>query len=208
MAKQIHIHLHSKAKDATPTDAQVNAYIALRKETDKLAAELEKREDQGLSVTPAMRNQLEQARKKENAVSTEIKQAARASGKFKDATEQINLSKVLAKFPGLKAYGLFDVTLMNGYVHTGSTYDIPREEMAALTAFVKSIATVKDADVKYVSKVDIRMPLDPVLRKASGAILGAGTVFYKNSDGTYTPYFARNSSISLRLPDSNFKIEK
>lgn len=68
-------------KDAA-SQAQIDAYIALRKETDKLAKELEKREDQGLTVTPAMRNKLNEARAKENNVSTYIKQAARESGKI------------------------------------------------------------------------------------------------------------------------------
>ena len=63
-----------------------------------------------------------------------------------DASESISLSKVLTKFPEAKAFGLARVDYNNGEVHTSSHYDLPKELAAKIEAFVKSIATVKDAE--------------------------------------------------------------
>jgi len=41
---------------------------------------------------------------------------------------------------------------------------------------------------KYVLKVDLRMPIDPVWGRRSGAIIPRGTVFYKEAFG-YRPWF-------------------
>jgi hypothetical protein len=86
MATHIHVHLapkktvDRKVKDATPTDVEVRAYVQLRKDNDKLYAEIEKKEDQGVFVPRELRNKAEQGRQKENSIRTEIKQAARAKG--------------------------------------------------------------------------------------------------------------------------------
>ena len=86
MTTHIHVHIAKKVsdrkiKDATvPTDAEIKAYVKLRKENDKLYAEIEKNEDQGVTVPRELRNKAEAGRQKENSISNEIKQAARAKG--------------------------------------------------------------------------------------------------------------------------------
>lgn len=68
-------------KDAAePTAAEIQAYVNLRKETDKLAAAVEKKEDQGVFVSPQERQKLRELTAKENAVRNEVKWAARAKG--------------------------------------------------------------------------------------------------------------------------------
>jgi len=61
---------------------------------------------------------------------------------IKDASEEISISKVLAKFPDLKAFGLSKVTYMNGQVYIVSTYEIPRDKVSAVETFVKTIKTI------------------------------------------------------------------
>lgn len=63
--------------------------------------------------------------------------------------EAINLTSVLNKFPSLRAYGLSSITYRSGEVYTVSTYDLPKEDLASLIAYVKSIKTVKDAERLY-----------------------------------------------------------
>lgn len=62
----------------------------------------------------------------------------------KDASEEINLSKVLAEFPGLKAYGLSKITYAQGEVILISVYDIPRVVVQSIGNYVRTIKTVKD----------------------------------------------------------------
>lgn len=65
-----------------------------------------------------------------------------ANNKAKDVLERINLSQVLAKFPSLKSYGLLSVYCMNGEIAIVSTYNVPKEMLQELKAFVKTIKTV------------------------------------------------------------------
>lgn len=127
--------------------------------------------------------------------------APRQITKTKDASEAISLSKVLAKYPTLRAYSLSEVTYRNGEVYTVSAYDIPREEMRALEAFVKSIKTVKDAGNKFVTKADIKMPVAPELGNQSGKILPSGSVVYKEGSG-YRPWF-HNGNFRLNISANN-----
>ena len=82
-------------KDASPSDSEISAYIACRKETDKLSAEIEKKEDQGVHVPPALRQKLRELAAKENKFSNEVKQAARAKG-FTDAANPAQIEKEIA----------------------------------------------------------------------------------------------------------------
>ncbi len=72
----LHVSKAVKVNDVV-TPSQIQAYLNARKEVDQIAAVIEKKEDQGVSISVLLRNQLEQARKKENSFPTEVKQAAR-----------------------------------------------------------------------------------------------------------------------------------
>ena len=65
-------------------------------------------------------------------------------GKVKDASEEISLSKILAQFPSLRAYGLSKVGYMDGEVYVISTYNIPRDVFQSVSNYVRTIKTVKD----------------------------------------------------------------
>lgn len=73
----LHVSKAVKVNDNTVTPSQIQAYLNARKEVGQIAAVIKKKEDQGVSISPLLSSQLEQARKKENSFSTEIKQAAR-----------------------------------------------------------------------------------------------------------------------------------
>lgn len=95
----------TNTEDAEPSDAEIRAYVALRKEVDRLYAEIEKKQDQGVAVPFDLKARAEAARNKENKVSTAIKQAARSKGWLdaKDESYELPISEAMYNFPSAMA---------------------------------------------------------------------------------------------------------
>ena len=136
--KVIHVHLHNRTKDAT-VEINYKGYVLVPHSDGKYNVYAS---GQGKNPNLKTCNNLAEAK-----AFVDLK--TKIHNNVRDASEQISLSKVFAKFPSLKAYGLMNVTYRNGDVYSNSNYDIPKDELMALSVWVKSIKTVKDAEKLY-----------------------------------------------------------
>jgi DNA anti-recombination protein RmuC len=127
MAKVIHIHLNARQAGKTKDSSQqIDQILKISKQLE-LGYTKEKFAGKSDAQLASLLAELQK----------------RSKAYTSDASESISLSKVLAKFPEAKAFGLFDVTFMNGAVHMGSNYDLPKDLVAKIEAFVKGIVTIK-----------------------------------------------------------------